>query len=198
MRKIAPVLLAALLALGCMTAVGCSQGQKQAPESNASQGAQQQASAEDEGDGQVLNPLVESDKAGVLEATGLKLDPPADATQGSAAYFYIDMGEDASPIAELRFTSTDGVEFTYRAQTSSTIEPTDISGMNYSWTKIAQPAGSVAHLEASYTGCPDATVCTWFDVVPGIDYSLSADAELSVDEMLAVANSVFVPAQSEA
>lgn len=195
MRKIAPVLLAALLAIGCMFAVGCSQEQKQAPEGGSSQSTQEQAAGGK--DGQVLNPLVESDKAGVLEATGLELDPPADAAKGSAAYFYIDMGEDAAPIAELRFTDANGVEFTYRAQSSSSTVAEDISGMNYAWSAFAKPAGNVAHLEATYSRCPDATVCTWFDVAPGINYSLSCDTELSKDEMLAVANSIFVPTQGE-
>ncbi|MCI8869144.1 MAG: hypothetical protein HFF39_01140 [Lawsonibacter sp.] len=92
----------------------------------------------------------------------------------------------------------DGVHYSYRmAQTWAIDEDfADISGMD----------GSFQHeAEVEITWCParlyydegGAGKVVWFDVVPGLLYSLSMDQGASEEALLAMANQLFAPAQGD-
>ena len=102
---------------------------------------------------------------------------------------------DGLTVAETTF-ELDGVRFSYRmAATAELLEDfADISGMAGPFERIS--AGEVAWCRAkiNYTpGGPGRII--WFDVVPGILYSMSMDQDASDEVLVALANELFEPAQ---
>lgn len=180
MKKISAVLAACVLAIACLGVVGCSS-------SSASGSASGQQS---EG---LANPVHEASESEVSQATGIDLKAPEGAKD--VVYSYID-ADGSNPIAQVTYKNEKGTEFTYRAQANSGTEATDISGMNYEWT--GGGLCDVGYCTGAIQSCKDATVCTWFDVVPGIDYSLSVTGEIDPSEIADEANKVFISAQGDA
>ncbi len=144
----------------------------------------------------MANPWTESDKEGVLEATGFEMAAPDGATD--IAYSY--MKEDG--LAQLTYT-LDDASWTYRIQLADKL--TDISGMYYDWS--ADPSeGEVSGREALYYGyaAPEGSdedsvmLVNWYDVVTGTTYSLSAvGKDLDGMDIQAYAESIYSPLQGD-
>lgn len=71
--------------------------------------------------------MVDSDKAGVLEATGFDMEAPADAA--NVAYSYMT----GTSMAQMNYVMEDAM-WVYRMQHTDELE--DISGMHYDWNYI--------------------------------------------------------------
>lgn len=119
------------------------------------------------------NPWVDSDKEGVLEATGFDLAAPAGAT--NVAYSYMP----STGMAQLNYTM-DSAMWVYRVQPTDALE--DISGIYCAWdyTEKTKVAGMDA-MEYSYASEPageviDSMDCTrvinWFDAQNKVTHSL--------------------------
>lgn len=97
-------------------------------------------------------------------------------------------------VAETAFTA-DGARWTYRTAPGE-LELIDISGLaDFS----AGAAGQVSYCEArlSYDE-GGAGKIVWFDIVPGIEYSLSVESGANEQMLLDMANALFVPMQGDA
>ncbi len=172
---------------------------------------------------QIGNPWTDTDRQGLLDATGFELDAPEGATD--VAYRYMqeigatgETDSSAAALAELDY-DLDGTEWTYRVQSAS--ELTDISGMNYAW--IAEEDGTVADRPAKYysyveyakpedVGAPESAaggidyidstfavqVVNWYDAAPGVTYSLSATGtDLNGMDIQVFAENLFNETQGE-
>lgn len=162
------------------------------------------------------NPVHSTDAAGLCEATGIQLEAPEGAAD--VCYGYIE-GE-GTLIAQVNF-SLNGIAYTYRA--SSTAETAFFEGADISDpTAISEAADAAVGKGAELAGlyydkwkgtavvdigyCEGVYACAsdelsfaaWIDVVPGIMYSLTADGKAAQEELLSVAETVFVPMQGEA
>lgn len=189
----------AAMTIGAAMVTGC--GKSTSEETTAAQEetvteAETEAEATETADEntQIANPWTESDKDGVLEATGFEMTAPEGATNVLYAY----MAEDK--LAQMDY-ELDGMTFVYRMQ--MTDEFTDISGMYYDWD--AEEDGTVSEREAKYynyvgSDTEDGVqVVNWYDAVPGVMYSLSATgSDLDGMDIQAYAENIFVPLQGEA
>lgn len=139
----------------------------------------------------IANPMVETDEAGLMEQLGLRFGTAADAED--VKYFVIN-----NSLGEMQFT-LDGVELCARIQPAA--EFTDISGMNYdvdTQTDVAV-GGCAGKLMTYAVTDTNVQALLWFDVVPGIMYSLSAQGkDLSAIDLPAIAAQVYSPMQGNA
>lgn len=128
----------------------------------------------------------------ILRSTGLDVTvAPADARDITYNAFLLE----GLTVAETTF-ELDGVRFSYRmAATAELLEDfADISGMTGPFQRIS--AGEVAWCRAKINYTPGGQGrIIWFDVVPGILYSLSMDRDASDEILLELANALFEPAQ---
>ena len=128
----------------------------------------------------------------ILRSTGLDVTvAPADARDITYNAFLLE----GLTVAETTF-ELDGVRFSYRmAATAELLEDfTDISGMTGPFERIS--AGEVAWCRAKINYTPGGQGrIIWFDVVPGILYSMSMDRDASDEILLELANALFEPAQ---
>ena len=145
---------------------------------------------------ELANPWTESDEQGVADATGFDMTAPEGATDVSYSY----MSEEA--MAQMTYT-LDGASWTYRLQMGDEME--DISGMSYAWmTGTEDTVGNwkamyYAYNAASNDGTETVELMNWYDMVTGVNYSLSATGkELSQEEMKTYAESIYAPLQGEA
>ena len=148
----------------------------------------------------MANPWTESDENGVLSATGFDLIAPEGATDVHYSYMQ------ETRMAQLTY-SLDSASWVYRVQEANSLE--DISGMNYEWKYTDN--GTVSGREAVYMAWSDAPenaeyidstqsvqVVNWYDVVPGVTYSLSASGtDLNGMDIQVFAEQLFVPLQGE-
>lgn len=122
----------------------------------------------------MANPWVDSDKAGVLEATGFDLVAPEEAS--NVAYSFMP----GTGMAQMNYT-TGNAMWVYRIQPTETFE--DISGIycEWSYTEETKIAGMDA-VEYGYASVPegdfiDDMECTrvvnWYDAQNKVTYSLS-------------------------
>lgn len=173
MKKI----IVCLLAITMFAAVACG---KSAPAEKA-----------DEAPVSMANPWTDTDEAGFMEKLGMYFAVP----EGAENVIYRVL--ESEGLGEMQF-ELDGLSFTARIQSAS--EFTDISGMYYEWT--VEDSGKVDYCDCKfyrYVGEEEyADLCLWYDVVPGIMYSLSTVApDLDGFDISAIANQVFEPMQSE-
>lgn len=145
------------------------------------------------------NPWTESDKSGVLEATGFTLNAPKDAS--NVIYCF----ENTEKIGQITY-QLDGCEWVYRIKATTKAE--DISGMNYEWTFSEE--GTVCNRPAVFMSYSDAEedeefidskntvqVVNWFDEVTGVSYSLSASGtDLNGMDIGVYAEQIYEPLQS--
>ena len=128
----------------------------------------------------------------ILRSTGLDVTvAPADAGDITYNAFLLE----GLTVAETTF-QLDGVRFSYRmAATAELLEDfTDISGMTGPFERIS--AGEVAWCRAKINYTPGGQGrIIWFDVVPGILYSMSMDRDASDEVLLELANELVEPAQ---
>ena len=148
----------------------------------------------------IANPWTDSDEKGVLEATGFDLVAP----EGATDVIYSYMEEDK--MAQVTY-NLDNASWVYRVKPANSLE--DISGMNYEWKY--NDNGTVSGREAVYMAWSDAPenaeyidstqsvqVVNWYDVVPGVTYSLSASGtDLNGMDIQVFAEQLFVPLQGE-
>ena len=180
MKRFLSIVLAAAL---CFSFAGCAENDTQAVTETE---AASQAAA-------VANPMVETDLAGILEATGLSFEP-LDGAENVKYFIY------HGTLAEMQFTY-DGVDYRYRmAATDKLQEVDDISGLYYQWTveEDCEVANRIAK-QRRYIGT-DGYIdnILWLDVVPGVAYSLTAEAkDLDGFDILAIAEQIFTPLQGE-
>ena len=141
---------------------------------------------------EIANPWEETDQEGFLNATGLSLAVPESAEN----VLYLVMPSEG--LGEMQF-SLNGLEYTARIKAAAEFE--DISGLYYDWNreedcKVSYCEGKV--LEAQ-DGEEIVSACMWFDVVPGVMYSLSTTAkDAETAQILTVAEAVFEPMQGDA
>ena len=128
----------------------------------------------------------------ILRATGLNVTvAPEDAENITYNAFLLN----GLTVAETTF-EIDGITYSYRM--SATLELLedfkDISGLTDPFERIA--AGEILWCRAkiSYNEGGQGKII-WFDVVPGILYSMSMDSSASEEKLLELANQLFVPAQ---
>ena len=137
----------------------------------------------------IANPMSEATEAYILEQTNI--EPDTLLALEDRQYFSI-AGD--PEIAELRFT-LDGDDYTYRV--APLAEAADISGMYYEWT--ISELHDVAYCDATIRRSNGGQgVIEWFDVVPGMMYSLSMKKGATSEKLLSTANKLFVPMQGEA
>jgi len=137
---------------------------------------------------QIANPWTETTPEELVETLGLSFNPP----EGAQEIVYRMLESEA--LAEMQFVY-EGANCTARIKPA--VEFEDISGMYYEWEDSGE-------CEIQY--CPGAwmqmaadgqtvALCLWYDVVPGLMYSVSAAGETDI---VALANVLFTPAQGDA
>ena len=129
----------------------------------------------------------------IMQALGYDVDVAPD--EASDVVYSAEPG-DGLAVASCAFT-LNGVRWTYSmAATSQVSLPfQDISGLpDYAVTEDAELLWCPAVVSYEENG---AGKIIWFDVVPGLVYSLSADTGASRDTLLDMANRLFTPAQGE-
>ena len=128
----------------------------------------------------------------ILRATGLDVTV---APEGAENITYNAFRLDGLTVAETTF-QINGIRYSYRmAATMELLEDfKDISGLDGSFDQIA--AGEVfwCRAKVNFNEGGQGKVI-WFDLVPGILYSLSMDSGASQEALLDMANELFVPAQ---
>ncbi|MDO4488908.1 MAG: hypothetical protein Q4B67_07485 [Eubacteriales bacterium] len=117
----------------------------------------------------MANPMVETDANGLMETLGLSFNVPEGAEDVS--YFILN-----DKIAEVQFRIPEQ-EMHVTARTMSANEFEDISGMYYNWTDESD--GKVFYNDAKikhyHDDKKDIQVCLWYDVAPGLMYSVVAE-----------------------
>ncbi len=129
----------------------------------------------EESDTGLANPWTESDREGVLAATGFDLNVPDEAE--NVVYSYME----ADKLAQVSYVMNDH-DWTYRVQSTDGLQ--DISGMYYEW--VAEEDTNVANHEAEIkayvenNGDPDTLddmfsvqVLNWYDETEGATHSVS-------------------------
>ena len=130
----------------------------------------------------------------ILKATGLDVTVAPDHAENVT---YNAFRMDGLTIAETTF-QIDGITYAYRmAGTRELMENfADISGMDDPFDHVA--AGEVYWCRAKVIfNEGEQGKILWFDLVPGILYSMTMDTGASEEALLEMANSLFVPAQDE-
>lgn len=175
-KRTAIILVAATMAistLGLMAACGNN--------NNASNQTETQAAG-------MANPMEE------ISSSNLPIPMKAPSSAAGVKYFKINV-DNEEPIYEMQF-SMGGVDFTFRAQSTQNLEAQDISGMHYDNWETEK--ANFQRFDVTVKHCDEATVAYWMDIVPGIQYSLSATGNVATETMMETANEVMVPAQGEA
>ena len=100
---------------------------------------------------------------------------------------------DGRTVAETSFTA-DGARWTYRTAPGE-LELVDISGLD----SFSVPSGGkVSYCDAQLSFDEGgAGKIIWFDIVPGVEYSLSVESGASAQALSDMANALFVPMQGE-
>lgn len=141
---------------------------------------------------ELANPWVDTDEEGFTSLTGLEIGMPEDAEN----VIWRVLEEEG--LGEVQFTWQD-VEYT--ARICSAAEFTDISGLNYDEWAV-EDACTVGYCEGvakrTFDGDMTVDLCQWFDVAPGVMYSVSVIApDLDGFDILAAAELLFVPMQGD-
>lgn len=154
----------------------------------------------DNGDGSeatvdIVNPWVDSSKEGVIEATGLNIYTPLEAT--NAQYSYMT----TSNMAQVTFEMNGHDGWTFRKQKTDML--IDISGLYYEWAyqDSVQVAGKEAMEYAYVEGADDSDtidnlfgvqLINWYDDATGVTYSLSvAGTDLNGMDLQVIAEHLF-------
>lgn len=128
----------------------------------------------------------------ILRATGLNVTVAPDTAEEITynAFSYHDL-----TVAETTFM-IDGISYSFRmAATTELLEDfADISGMDGHFEQIEAGEISWCRAKLSFTEGGQGKII-WFDLVPGILYSLSMDSGASGEALLDMAHQLFEPAQ---
>lgn len=140
----------------------------------------------------LANPWVDTDAQGIIDALGFGFVVPMDAENVT----YRMMKSEG--LGEMDFTYAN-IEMTARMQSIDRFE--DISGMFYEKWDVEEPAeiGYVqGYTKRTHDGNKTIDVCLWYDAVPGLMYSLTAEADdLDGFDISAIAIEMFVPMQGD-
>ena len=140
----------------------------------------------------IPNPVKESSEQEILENTGIVFTLPEDAED--IAYFIIDRGEEASPVAQATF-SWQGLQVQYRICAAS--EYSDISGLYYDWANVLDwKVGGICDGSVCYNA-EGAGYCGWYDAAPGLLYNVSVTEKATSALLTDLADAVYVPVQGE-
>ena len=136
----------------------------------------------------VANPWTETTAEEMVEVLGLSFHEP----DGAENIVYRMLKDES--LAEMQFV-LNGAECTARIKPAAEFK--DISGMYYEWDSVEDCEilwcpGQVMQTEEDGK---EISLCLWYDVVPGLMYSLSAVGEANV---LAIVDALFMPAQGNA
>lgn len=168
----------------------------------------------------VENPIHECTYEEMMEATGIDISAPDESED--VVYAVIDgVSEDQSPIAQVEFECGDK-EYCYRAQSTSVTSMTadvdqnevDPSKLLESLEKCTNAGAALAGMYCKWKACAlvdvdgrDGVIAfnegkegmiAWLDVVPGIMYSLTTEEDANQQDLMAMAEMLFVPMQGEA
>ncbi|MBR6089578.1 MAG: hypothetical protein IKP86_06570 [Anaerolineaceae bacterium] len=140
----------------------------------------------------MANPWVETDADGLMETLGLEFNVPEDAED------VVYRMNESEQLAEMKFVLND-MPFTARIKPSA-LEMEDITGMHYKWDVEEE---SDAHwtrekIMQAKDGENTVEAILWFDIVPGLTYSLSTKApDLDGFDIVAVAQMVWHQVQGD-
>ena len=140
----------------------------------------------------VANPWTECDAQTMLDTLGFAINLPEDAE--NATYR---MNTELS-LAEVDFTWQD-MAYTARMQPTDAFE--DISGLYYVWAyeEAIEIGGCEGSILRGYDEGLTIDLCLFYDVVPGLMYSVSASGEdLDGFDITAAAQAIYAPVQTEA
>lgn len=142
----------------------------------------------------LANPWTDTDYQGMKDLTGLDLNIPEYAEN---IVYRVNAGEN---MAEVQFTIKEtGTKCTARVKPTGTAE--DITGAYYKWeneeeVNIGRCSGKMGTAKNDQGMIQ---YCTWYDMVPGISYSLVVqDKDLDGFDITAVAADLFKPMQNDA
>ncbi len=147
--------------------------------------------AEPETEVNLSNPWTETDHEGFVQKLGLDLNVP----EGAENVVFRVNEEDK--LGEMRFV-LNGIESNARVKPSGSFK--DISGMYYTWELEEESSmhWPQEKLMQAKDGENIVEVFLWFDVAPGIMYSLSCAApDLDGFDITAVAQMVYKPMQGD-
>lgn len=134
------------------------------------------------------NPVRDSSHEEILEKLGINLRIPDEAVD--VTYSIIDIEGD-NDIAQAVFT-LDGAEYTHRIKPCAEFE--DISGAYYEWEKSEERDVSYCDGKLQFNEDKQG-VYLWFDVVPGLMYSVYMQNGASLDLLTEIAGKLFVEAK---
>lgn len=99
-------------------------------------------------------------------------------------------------IAQMTFSIED-TKVSARIQPSNQFE--DISGMYYNWTfqEDCNIGWCQGKLFLTTSDKKNIGLCLWYDVVPGLMYSLSIDSNATKEQLIQLAHAVYKPAQGD-
>ena len=137
------------------------------------------------------NPIVESSSEEILQKLGITFGIPKDAEN---IYYSIIAGE----LAQMDFTWQEA-ECTARIKASTTTELEDISGYYFEWDKEVELPVGYNSAKARWSVIDDQTVgiCIWQDIVPGLTYSVRMTTNATLENLLILANAVYIPVQGD-
>lgn len=146
---------------------------------------------------EIANPWEDMNEEALLQASGVSLGVPEGAE--NVAYRWLD----SEGLAEMQFT-LDGDAYCARVK-SAALEAgqlEDISGMSYAWENVEEiTIGGHCHGTIGQAQSGDdafVELCQWYDLAPGLMYSLSIiTPELDGLDLTAVAEMVYVPMQGD-
>ncbi|MBQ7612576.1 MAG: hypothetical protein IJU92_05850 [Spirochaetaceae bacterium] len=140
----------------------------------------------------LANPIVQSSKTEINKKLGLSFNIPQDATH--VQYSII-----AGKIAQCSFEWKQAT-CTVRLQAAPTTELEDISGFYYTWDNEAQVSVAYNAATARWTRLEDGTtvgICIWIDLAPGILYSVSMNQHATKENLVELANTIYVQMQGD-
>ena len=137
---------------------------------------------------QIANPMKKSTPQEIINTIGVKFNEPKNVTEIN--YFII-----SNQVAQMNFIK-DGISFTARIKPANQFE--DISGMYFNWNneqdcKIAWCSGKIYFMNDAENKNPG--ICIWYDVAPGLMYSLSMDDKSNPKILLNLANEIYHKSQ---
>lgn len=143
----------------------------------------------------MANPWTNSTSEEILQTIGVDMPTP----QGAIDVDY--QKNDSIGLAQMSFKLSEypDIDFNYRIQTTSAFE--DISGMYYEWNleETAKIGWCEGKIYRAISDDQTVDLLLWYDVVPGIMYSLSASApDLDGFDLQAIAEMLYVPMQTDA
>jgi|GEM_PF-1431502 len=145
----------------------------------------------------IANPWVDMTAEELEQASGVRLGVP----EGAEDIIWRWLADES--LAEMQFT-LDGDEYCARVKPAALEEGQleNISGMYFAWENEEEVTIGGCHgtIDQAQTGSEEfVELCQWYDIAPGLMYSLSAyTTDVDGLDLVAVAGIVYVPMQGDA